>query len=338
MNAIVDSFHQLRETSPRLRARDAARHLGITEAELVASGAIGAVYRLRPDFKGLLAALPTLGPVTVICRNEAAVHETKGPFTPPEFFPAGALTHGGPIDLRLFTGPWKFAFAQVEPEGRQSVQFFDRHGVAVMKVFRDAGSPPAPFDALIEQFAEKSVAPLEIAAPAEKAASNTAVDVALLRERWGALQDTHDFFGMLKELEVERTSAMRAVGEEFSKPLRLDVTEALLRKAAERALPIMVFAGNHGAINIFTGPVRKIVRLDKWLNVLDPGFNLHLDETLVVEAFRVRKPTVDGVVTSIELFDAAGEVVAMFFGVRKPGRPELQAWRDLVAELEVAHA
>ena len=47
----------------------------------------------------------------------------------------------------------------------------------------------------------------------------------------------------------------------------------------------------------------------------------------------VEKPTTDGVVTSVEAFDGTGEVMAMFFGVRKPGLPELQAWRDLVREL-----
>lgn len=47
----------------------------------------------------------------------------------------------------------------------------------------------------------------------------------------------------------------------------------------------------------------------------------------------VRKPTVDGLVTSLELFDQHGEVIAMFFGERKPGKPELAAWRALVEDL-----
>jgi hypothetical protein len=43
-----------------------------------------------------------------------------------------------------------------------------------------------------------------------------------------------------------------------------------------------------------------------WLNVLDPGFNLHLREDLIASAWIVRKPTADGVVSSLELFDAGG--------------------------------
>jgi putative hemin transport protein len=44
----------------------------------------------------------------------------------------------------------------------------------------------------------------------------------------------------------------------------------------------------------------------------------------------VKKPTVDGMVTSLETFDAHGELIAQFFGARKPGIPEKPEWRDLV--------
>jgi putative hemin transport protein len=46
-------------------------------------------------------------------------------------------------------------------------------------------------------------------------------------------------------------------------------------------------------------------------------------EDLVASAWVVRKPTVDGIVTSLEVFDADGCEIALFFGERKPGTPEL---------------
>jgi putative hemin transport protein len=73
--------------------------------------------------------------------------------------------------------------------------------------------------------------------------------------------------------------------------------------------------------------------MEPWLNVLDPGFNLHLREDRIAMAWVVRKPTADGDVTSLELFDADGETLAMFFGERKPGRAELASWRALVDTL-----
>ena len=70
-----------------------------------------------------------------------------------------------------------------------------------------------------------------------------------------------------------------------------------------------------------------------WLNVLDAGFNLHLRTDRVASAWVVRKPTADGVVTSLELFDAAGETIAMFFGKRKPGSPEMAEWQATIEAL-----
>ena len=120
----------------------------------------------------------------------------------------------------------------------------------------------------------------------------------------------------------------------------------LLDEAAVDGLPIMVFVGSGGCIQIHTGPVRNIQPLDtpraQWINVLDEGFNLHLRTDMIASVWVVEKPTADGVVTSVEAFDRAGELMAMFFGARKPGKPELQGWRDLVARLpgvqELAHA
>ena len=95
----------------------------------------------------------------------------------------------------------------------------------------------------------------------------------------------------------------------------------------------MVFVGNQGCIQIHTGPVVNLKRMGPWYNVLDPDFNLHLREDQIDTAWVVRKPTRDGVVTSLELFDKDGFCFAQLFGARKPGKPELQAWRDLLAAL-----
>ena len=76
--------------------------------------------------------------------------------------------------------------------------------------------------------------------------------------------------------------------------------------------------------------------MGSWLNILDPAFNLHLREDHVAQAWLVKKPTTDGIVTSIELFDQHQQPIALFFGKRKPAQPELTSWRNLLQELEDA--
>ena len=68
------------------------------------------------------------------------------------------------------------------------------------------------------------------------------------------------------------------------------------------------------------------------------GFNLHADTTRIAQAWLVRKPTVDGIITSLEMFDQDGQQQALMFGERHNGEHEQQAWRDLVAGLEADFA
>ena len=85
-----------------------------------------------------------------------------------------------------------------------------------------------------------------------------------------------------------------------------------------------------GCIQIHTGEVKNLVTTGPWYNVLDPEFNMHLREDAIVSSFIVKKPSVDGIVTSLEIFDAKGEMIVQFFGKRKPGIPELESWREIV--------
>jgi putative hemin transport protein len=148
------------------------------------------------------------------------------------------------------------------------------------------------------------------------------------------MKDTHDFYPMVRDLGLTRRDANALAGDDLARALPPAAFESLLHDAAARVLPIMIFVGNPGCIQIHTGPINTIERMGPWLNVLDPGFNLHARADAIAEVWRVRKPTVDGIVTSIELFDAAGNELALLFGERKPGRPELESWRNLVSDIE----
>ena len=52
----------------------------------------------------------------------------------------------------------------------------------------------------------------------------------------------------------------------------------------------------------------------------------------------MQKPSPEGTVTSLEIYDANGGQIVQLFGKRKPGVPELAEWRALVATLETIHA
>lgn len=60
----------------------------------------------------------------------------------------------------------------------------------------------------------------------------------------------------------------------------------------------MIFVGNRGCVQIFTGVVEKLTPMKGWLNIFNPTFTLHLLEETIAETWVTRKPTADGHVTS----------------------------------------
>lgn len=343
---LYQQWLKLQQEEPRLRIRDAAHRLGVKEAEILAAGCPEPNTRLKMDGAGLLEGLRSLGKIMVLIRNEAAVHEKEGPMTETEIDGMVGVVHGGPLDLRLFFRVWTHAFAvraQADRGIRRSIQIFDERGDAVLKAFLPLNADEErlqAFENLARTFASDESGPLVVEKTQNKAdRPDEEIDVEALRADWAALQDTHDFFGMLLKHKVGRVQALRLVGAPFATEVPKDIAQPLLEFASTTKLPIMVFVGNRGAINIHSGVVERVKANNGWLNILDPDFSLHMNTSLVHSAWQVEKPTVDGIVTSIELFDEAGESIALFFGERKPGIPELPAWREALQTVrEAMHA
>jgi putative hemin transport protein len=326
----------LAATEPRLYPRDIAARLGVTEAEIVALDEGALATRLHPDWTGILARIGTLGEVMALTRNADAVHEKIGTYGTLGGGEQVGLFVGEEIDLRLFLGRWSFAWAlaAATPQGRRSLQFFGPDGAAVHKIYSRPGTDLAAWDALVVEFAA-GLPPPAVASAEPPAAPRPDVEIDLpgLLAGWDGLRDTHHFFPLLKRFGVARTQALRLAGPDRARPVAPISLRATLERAAAEGTPIMVFVGNAGCIQIHSGPVQALRETGPWFNVLDPGFNLHLRETAIDTAWVVRKPTDDGIVTSLELFDTRGDAIATLFGKRKPGQAEDLAWRAICAGL-----
>lgn len=354
MNAVLETldptqvrerFHAARTAGKR--ARDAAHSFGVSEGAALAAHVGEHGYRLKVQalqgpWVDLLKGLEVCGPVMALTRNESTVHEKTGVYQKVSANGGMGLALGEAIDLRLFFTQWHAGFAVTELANDPanpptvSLQFYDAHGDAVHKVFTREATDHAAFQALIDSYVASNVAYVFSTRPAPKPARPDAdIDAQGLAAAWGAMTDTHQFFGLLRKFDVQREQALGLVEGQFTSRLALSSVRHVLYEASLDGTPIMVFVGNPGCIQIHSGPVKRVEPMvspsSQWINVLDADFNLHLREDMIASAWAVEKPTEDGIVTSIEVFDREGELMAMFFGVRKPGVPELQAWRDLVA-------
>lgn len=341
---VLSAWRALLDRSPRPpRARDGAASLGVSEGALAEARRLsGEAVALRsPEGPlgpaGLLAELPPLGSLLALTRNDGCVHEVTGPYAAPTLHGGMAQTLGA-IDLRLFLSHWVAAYALVEgppDRPRRSVQVFDAHGEAVHKIYATDATDLAGFEALVDRWADPLAPPRHFGAapPPEAEALDESIDRDGLLAGWAALEHSHAFHGLLRQFRVGRVQALRLAEGRFTRRLPREAVETCLRGASARSLPLMIFTGNRGCVQIYTGPVHRIEPMGPWLNVLDPGFNLHLRTDRIAETWLVRKPSMHGDIHSLELFDGGGGLLVQIFGARDPGRPERAGWRVLVEEL-----
>ncbi len=342
---LFEQYLALKEENPNLRAREAATQLGVSEGELLAARVGTDAARLVDDAQAILEAVKPLGEVMALSRNDFCVHERKGVYDNVSFSQHGPMKMGlavnPDIDLRMFMNHWKFCFAATETTRggpRKSLQFFDKSGTAVHKIYLTSKSDEAAYDALVTKFtASEQPNFIETEAYPEKPAAPELSDeqIAAFRADWAELKDTHDFYPLLMKykLDKHRDLAVKLAASDQAYEVEPSSVRAVLELARDKKCEIMVFVGNRGMVQIHTGPVNKLLEHNSWFNVMDPMFNLHLDEAHVSSTWVTLKPTEDGIVTALEVFDSNNDLMATFFGKRKPGIPELPLWREVVNAL-----
>jgi putative hemin transport protein len=329
-----DAIRALRAENPKARARDFAALHQITEAELVAAFTGHGTTAIVADPDRLIPWAGRLGDVMALTRNEHCVHERRGTYSDYRTGAFASMVLDPEIDLRIFPKHWVHAFAVEEPgeEGpKRSLQVFDAAGDAVHKVHL---KPDSRHDLWADLLGNMRIAaqPLVLAprSPVHPPKGDPAGALAL-RAAWDRMTDTHQFLGLVKEHGMNRLGAYRVAGAPHVERLEPEAVTLTLCQAAKAGIPVMIFVGNAGCIQIHGGKVEKIVPMGPWINVMDPRFNLHLRADRLAEVYRVWKPTRTGDVFSVEGFAADGELILQVFGYRKntPAEP----WNALVASL-----
>lgn len=326
-----------RAENPKMRERDIAAQLKISEAALVAAEVGISATRIDASAAKLLERVATLGEVMALSRNESAVHEKIGVYENISVGQHNAIVLGESIDLRVFPSRWAHAFAVTKKDGdteRLSLQYFDKTGSAVHKIHLRPASNVEAYHAIVAELTLEDQSQEFVEQEASFSTDEAGeVNQNELRDSWSKLTDTHEFFGMLKRLKIGRQAAVRTVGDDYAWKLDNTATADMMHASVKSGLPIMCFVANNGIVQIHSGPIHNVQPMGPWINVLDETFHLHLRQDHIAETWAVRKPTKDGHVTSLEAYDANGEMIIQFFGKRKEGTDERGDWREIMENL-----
>lgn len=341
MNNTYKQWLHIKETSQSISAKDAAKQIGVSEAELMASRLGTDTILLQPNWQAILSSIQTFGQVMALTRNEYCVHERKGIYIDPMIAENNkvGLIISPDIDLRFMLEFWSTVFAVIDqvPESistsgqLKSIQFFDKFGDAAHKIYLINASQQQAWDAFINEFKAPNQTPslqIEEKPLPPTPIDDQCVDIQAFANDWRALTDTHQFEPLVRRYQLTRPQAFRLIGNEFAEKLPKESLPSILERAAAEKLKLMVFVGNRACVQIHTGLIENIKWSNGWFNVLDPFFDLHLKAEHVAQLWLVRKQTSDGIVTSIEAFDAQDELILQLYGPRRAGIAEYKAWRD----------
>jgi putative hemin transport protein len=330
---LLKAWKALQLKQPRLRIRDAATILNVSELELALCETGAELLQHKPP--KLIKGLKNCGKLMALTRNDAVVSEVKASY--------GELKGGakmglmlGDIDLRLFFTRWAFTL-YIDQEARQSIQFFDQQGNALHKVFTTQDTDLTAWKCLTEKFkvafGALNLDDLQPFAPSQTAVSKPSKDAELLRQKWSEMSDVHQFMKILSEQNLTRLQAFELAGDQFARPINRSKIDELFESVKAQNEEIMLFVNNTGLIQIFSGKVNTLKTMGPWFNVLDPDFNLHLNTDLVDQAWTSIRPSSDGDIQCIDLFDANEQPILQIFSRRKEGQAQADFWPNTITQV-----
>lgn len=329
---LQEKWKNLISEQPEIRPRNAARQLGVSECELLACRLGEMVTLLKPEFENILKELQKIGKFKAITRNEDCILHQTGFY--PDINSKQLESHEEILNVKFIFSEWKNVFA-VKDENEKSLQFFDRSGSAVHKVYLTSESNEEAFDLLVKKFkTEDSNLNTEMINPISEQAMPD-VDVKEFHQAWKELEDFRNFEKLLHIFGMSRLQALQLAPDAFfARKIRNRKAVVWPEDVIEQEIFIRMEVGNRGCIQTCMGQLQQIFWHGTWLNAGSENFGLHLDSARIDSTWIVRIPTAWGIISSIEIYNPEEELTARIFGFKEDGQPESGDWRKLLARYE----
>ncbi|MEY4921788.1 MAG: hemin transport protein hemS [Pseudomonadota bacterium] len=342
--SLYQHYLSTRQQHPGKPLHDIALMMNVSEAELIYARVGQDAERLDLSASVLLSELETVGVTKSITRNDYAIHEHLGEYQNLRLHGhLGLILNPRALDLRLFFRQWGSVFSLREetPQGEQlSIHCFNLQGKVIHQIYCTAETNLQAWQQLVEKYRCENNTQLMLQPAEEELTEDTLINNAVIDNEWRKMNDIHQFFMLLKRNKITRRQAFRAVSDDLAYQVDNRALRQILHAAQTSQNEVMIFVGNNGCMQIFTGVIEQlIVNQEKhtptpqWLSVLNSCFTLHLHENAIAESWVTRKPTKDGFISSLELLDIHGKHILQLFGQRSEGQPEQNQWHQQLTEL-----
>jgi len=338
LDLLAAEIREARMYYPKMREKDLANAIDVSEAEIVASFVGYGNRRIAPGFADLLNGLVELGEISILTGNKSAVQESVVSL---ESFRLGQDTSslfGKNTQVRLALSQWAHGYAVEKAEGtrvRKSLQFFDRFGDAVHKISARSGTDLDAWDRLVDTISisdnpEGALSVIRAAHPSSENRSTVQSGSGPVSERLVRPDDCQSQRD-LQEPDCDQINVFRRPATSSTWPLDKGSVAALLRIASSERIPVMCFVKNPGCRQVHTGCVGNILEKGPYLNVMDPKFHLHVRLDHISEVWAVHKPSERGQVIAVQAYDLSGQQIVQFRGSTGKERSNDIDWHELSA-------
>jgi len=160
-----------------------------------------------------------------------------------------------------------------------------------------------------------------------------AVDSKAFQDGWLRLRTTEDFHKLIERFGVTDFEALRLAGEIWAARVTPEAFVARLRLLAELELPCTLALGYGDAMNAHRVVIEQVQCRNGCLHLLGDELCFILRKDCMDTAWVVTRPSADGVLISLELYDKEHELV-----VRLSGQPEQRTaavWQDIIGTLPI---
>ena len=251
-NELKLNWVNFQKNNPKIRIRDAAKSLGVSEADLLCTEIGNDVNYLKiDDTSKFIAEILKLDQIMMLTRNESVVHELT--VSPLEInFVGNCITDRHQLPLLEFNHTiLKHVFYQKKIHASKelrSFQIFSKNGKSCIKFFLK-GPNENKFDEL------------------------------------GNLYKANYNYTLLNEMSHSRPDSLiskNGLANDFNNSstngsiLKQKALSIILKKCAKHQCPIEIEVFGIGVRQYYRGQIKKVVNFGPWENILDKEFNLHV--------------------------------------------------------------
>ena len=321
------------EVHPKVRARELASMLGVTEAQLVAAGCDGGNTQLRCEYEAIFNDLSALGELLAITRNDAIVHEVHATYKDMKKRGNVGMFFEPSLDARFFFDRWFSVFA-VNEKGRHSIQFFDQQGQSAHKIYMLKDTDINRYNELVKKYRDPDKTKEEINFPVTPLVAPGHVDEEAIKASWSAMGSVHEGGGIIHKFALgDYQSAYKALGIEYAVEVEKKAVEEFIKNSSNVNQSMRIFVMNGASVQSYAGIMSECFISGPWFNILKKKFNLHLKTQALGHVWLVKKPVKNGIAVSMSILSQEGKEIMVISDSRSKVLGQSELWLGFVESL-----